>query len=89
MMTGACVMSIDELKACLASSTVLTFRGNSGEETYSWILRTYSYFSRTRSEKGLIRFYMQKMTVISVSQLIRRISQLSRIEVVKAMAETG
>ena len=33
---------------------VLTFKGNSREETYSWIertLRTCSYFSRHQSEK--------------------------------------
>jgi len=33
----------------------VTFTGNSREETYAWIehtLRTYSYFSRPRSEKG-------------------------------------
>lgn len=68
MMTDACVMSIGELKAFLSSSDVLTFKGNSQEETYSWIertLRTYRYFSRPRSEKGLIRSYMQKMTGIS------------------------
>jgi predicted HicB family RNase H-like nuclease len=55
MMTDARVMSTDELKTFLASSDVLTFTGNSREETYAWIeraLRTYSYFSRPRSEKG-------------------------------------
>jgi len=59
------VTSIDELKAFLCSSDVLTFKGNSREETYGWIervLRTYRYCSRPRSEKGLIRSYMQKMT---------------------------
>ena len=34
MMTDARVMSIDELKAFLASSDVSTFKGNSREETY-------------------------------------------------------
>jgi hypothetical protein len=56
MMTDARVMSIDELKAFLASSNVLTFKGSSREETYSWIERTlgtYSYFSRPpRLEKA-------------------------------------
>jgi len=33
MMTDARVMSIDDLKAFLASSDVLTFKGNSREET--------------------------------------------------------
>jgi len=64
MMTDAPVMSIDKLKAFLSSSDVLTFKGNSRKETYGWIervLRTYSYSSRPRSEKGLIRSYMQKM----------------------------
>lgn len=81
MMTDARVMSIDELKAFLSSSDVLTFKGNSREETYAWIertLRTYSYFSRPRSEKGLIRSYMQKMTGMSASQLTRLINQFRR-----------
>jgi len=64
MMTDARVMRIDELKAFLASNGVLVFKENLREEIYAWIehtLRTYSYFSRPRSEKGLIRSYMQKI----------------------------
>jgi transposase InsO family protein len=78
MLTDARTMSIDELKAFLASSDVLTFKGNSREETYAWIQRTlssYGYLSRTRSEKGLIRSYMQKMTGMSAAQLTRLIRQ--------------
>jgi len=80
-MTDARVMSIDELKAFLASSNVLTFKGDSREETYGWIervLRTYRYFSRPRSEKGLIRSYMQKITGLSAAQLTRLINQFRR-----------
>ena len=78
MLTDVRVMSIDELKAFLASSDVLTFKGSSREETYAWIelsLRTYGYLTRPRSEKGLIRSYMQKITGISASQLTRLIRQ--------------
>ncbi len=78
MLTDARMMSIDELKAFLASSDVLMFKGNSREETYAWIERTlcaYGYLSRPRSEKGLIRSYMQKITGISASQLTRLIRQ--------------
>ena len=78
MLTDARMMSIDELKAFLASSDVLTFKGNSREETYAWIERTlctYGYLSRPRSEKGLIRSYMQKITGMSASQLTRLIRQ--------------
>ena len=81
MMTDARAMSIDELKAFLSSSDVLTFKGNSREETYAWIertLRSYRYCSRPRSEKGLIRSYMQKITGISGSQLTRLIGQFRR-----------
>jgi len=80
MMTDARVMSIDELNAFLASSDVFTFKGNLREEIYTWIehtLRTYICFSRPRSEKGLIRSYMQKITGIS-AQLIRLINQFRR-----------
>jgi len=82
-------MNIDELKAFLVSSDVFTFKGNSREETYAWIertLRTYSYFSRPRSEKGLIRSYMQKMTGISASQLTRLIGQFRRTRHVRVHA---
>ena len=78
MMTDARVMSIDELKAFLASSDVLTFKGSSREETYAWIertLRTYGYLARPRSEKGLIRSYIRKITGVSASQLTRLIRQ--------------
>jgi len=81
MMTDARVMSIDELKAFLASSDVLTFKGSSREETYGWIertLRTYSYFSRPRSEKGLIRSHMEKITGLSAAELTRLIKQFRR-----------
>lgn len=81
MMTDARAMSIDELKAFLVSSDVFTFKGNSREETYAWIertLRSYRYCSRPRSEKGLIRSYMQKITGISGSQLTRLIGQFRR-----------
>jgi hypothetical protein len=74
MMTDTRVMSIDELKAFLASSAVFTFKGNSREEIYAWIERTlrgYSYFSRPRSEKGLIRSYMEKITGISTIDFYR------------------
>ena len=37
MMTDARVNDIDELKAFLASSDVLTFKGNLREEIYAWI----------------------------------------------------
>jgi len=73
MMTDARVMSIDELKAFLASSDVFTFKGNSREEIYAWIERTLrGYRSRPRLEKGLLRRYMRKITGISNSQLTRR-----------------
>ena len=81
MMVDKRVMDIDELKALLASSSVLTFKGNSREETYAWIertLRSYNYRSRPRSEKGVLRRYMRKITGISNSQLTRLITQFSR-----------
>jgi len=90
MMTDARVMSIDELKAFLCSSDVLTFKGNSRVETYGWIervLRTYHYCSRPRSEKGLIRSYMQKMTGISASQLTRLIDKFRRTSHVRVHAD--
>ena len=81
MMVDRRVMDIGELKAFLASSDVLTFKGSSREETYAWIERTlhsYKYRSRPRLEKGVLRQYMRKMTGISRSQLTRLITQFRR-----------
>ena len=81
MMTDNRVMNIAELKALLASSGVLTFKGSSREEIYAWIertLRSYHYRSRPRLEKGVLRRYMRKMTEISNSQLTRLIAQFRR-----------
>ena len=78
MMTDKRVMDIDELKALLASSDVLMFKGSLREEIYAWIehtLRSYHYRSRPRLEKGLLRRYMEQMTGISNSQLTRLIAQ--------------
>jgi hypothetical protein len=81
MMVDRRVRDIDELKALLASSDVLTFKGNSREEIYAWIertLRSYRYRSRPRLEKGVLRQYMRKITGISNSQLTRLITQFRR-----------
>lgn len=81
MMTDNRVMSIEELKALLSSSRVLTFKGNSRQEIYAWTertLRSYHYLSRPRSEKGVLRCYMRKMTGISNAQLTRLIAQFRR-----------
>jgi len=81
MMTDARVMSIDELKAFLFSSSTLTFKGSSRAEIYAWTertLRSYHYLFRPLVEKGLIRRYMRKMTEISSAQLTRLIAQFHR-----------
>jgi len=81
IMTDARIMSIDQLKAFLASSDVFTFKESLREATYGWIertLRSYRYRSRPRSEKGVLRRYMQKMTGISRAQLTRLITQFRR-----------
>jgi len=62
MLTDTRVMGIDELTAFLALRNELTVTRNSREETYAWIertLRTYDYFTRPRSERGLIRSYIR------------------------------
>jgi len=86
MMVDRRVMDIGELKALLTSSDVLTFKGSSREEIYAWIERTlrgYSYRSRPRSDKGMLRRYMLKITGISNSQLTRLITQFGRSDHVR------
>jgi len=63
MMTDKRVMDIGELKALLASSNVLTFKGRSQEESHAWIKR---------------RRYRCKITGISNSQLTRFITLFRR-----------
>lgn len=46
MMTGARVISIDELRAFLASNTVLPLKGISHEETYAWFKQTLRTYGR-------------------------------------------
>lgn len=81
MMRDSRPMSADELQSFLRSSEALTFRGQSRAETYAWIEKTlhqYNYPSCPRTEKGLLRRYLQKMTGYSPAQLTRLIAQFRR-----------
>jgi hypothetical protein len=74
-------MSSDELRAFLRSSQALGFTGQSREQTYAWIentLRQYRYLCCPRSEKGVLRRYLQKMSGFSPAQLTRLIARFRK-----------
>lgn len=78
MVSDSRAMTIEEMAAFLGSSRTLSFRGETREETYAWVertLRQYRYSTRSRTEKGLLRQYLGKMTGYSPAQLSRLIAQ--------------
>jgi transposase InsO family protein len=78
-------MGLDEIRAFLAGSEAVEFAGQSREEIYRWVehtLRRQDYGRLTRSDKGLVRRYIAKMTGLSRAQLTRLIgSYLDKGEV--------
>jgi len=81
MMKDSRSMSTMELWSFLRSSEALVFTSSSRAETYPWIertLRQYKYLSRSRTEKGLLRRYLQKTTRYSPARLTRLIAQFRR-----------
>lgn len=78
-------MGLEEIRVFLAASEPVKFAGQSREEIYRWVertLRARNYGRLRRSEKGLMRRYIAKMTGLSRAQLTRLIgSYLDKGEV--------
>jgi len=67
-------MSLDALRAFLAAAEPVHFAGQKREEIYSWVertLREQDYVRLGRSDKGLVRQYVGKMTGLSRAQVTR------------------
>jgi hypothetical protein len=69
--------SLEQIRAFLSASEEVRFTGQRREEVYEWVERTLTgceYAKRNRSERGLLRRYMERMTGLSRAQVTRLIS---------------
>ena len=80
-------MSLEQIRAFLEASSELGFEGRNREEVYSWVnltLRQQGYEELKRSERGLVRRYLEKTTGLSRAQTTRLITVYLGGEEVKA-----
>ena len=80
-------MSLDGIRAFLAASEAVQFAGRNREQTYGWVERTLgeqNYAGLGRSDKGLVRQYVGKMTGLSRAQVTRLIGSYRQKGAVKA-----
>lgn len=71
-------LTIQEIENLLISTVGMEFTAAKRAETYQWIedtLRQLQYQQRLRSEKGIIKKYLQKMTGYSRPQLTRLVKK--------------
>ena len=69
-------MSLEGIRAFLVAAEPVEFASQSREETYRWVdrsLREQDYGQLGRSDKGLVRQYVGKMTGLSRAQVARLI----------------
>ena len=82
-------MSLEGIRAFLAASEPVEFAGQKREEIYGWVeqtLRGQDYARLGRSDKGLVRQYLGKMTGLSRAQVTRLIGIYGQKGAVKARA---
>lgn len=82
-------MSLAGIRAFLAAAAPVEFTGQKREEIYRWVertLREQDYARLGRSDKGLVRQYLGKMTGLSRAQVARLIRGYCEKGVVKAQA---
>lgn len=80
-------MSLEGIRAFLAAAEPVQFAGQKREEVYRWVERTLQeqeYPKLGRSEKGLVRQYVGKMTGFSRAQVTRLIGSYRKKGTVKA-----
>ena len=74
------------MQAFLEGSEEVGFKGQNREEVYGWVnqtLRRQKYEGLKRSERGVVRRYVEKMTGLSRAQTTRLITMYSLGEEVK------
>jgi transposase InsO family protein len=79
-------LSLERIQAFLDGSGEVGFKGQNREEVYGWVnqtLRQQRYEELKRSERGLVRRYVEKMTGLSRAQTTRLITVYVRGEEVK------
>jgi transposase InsO family protein len=82
-------LSLEQIQAFLDGSGEVGFKGQNREEVYAWVnqtLRQQRYEELKRSERGLVRRYVEKMTGLSRAQTTRLITVYARGEEVKPQA---
>jgi transposase InsO family protein len=70
-------LSLERIQAFLEGSGEVGFQGENREEVYAWVdqtLRQQGYEELKRSERGLVRRYVEKMTGLSRAQVTRLIT---------------
>jgi len=79
-------LSLEQIEAFLEGSGEVGFKGENRDEIYAWVnqtLRQQRYEELKRSERGLLRRYVEKMTGLSRAQTTRLITVYLRGEEVK------
>ena len=79
-------LSLEEIRAFLGASEGVGFEGRKREEMYEWVngtLRRHHYERLRRSDRGLVRRYVRKMTGLSRAQTTRLIGMYLEGEEVK------
>src|SRR5580704_16859436 len=79
--------SLEQMRAFLAGSGEVRFTGQRREEVYGWVEHTlvrHHYASLDRSDKGLVRSYIARMTGRSRAQVTRWITAYGKTGRVKA-----
>src|SRR5260370_39433369 len=70
-------LSLEQIQAFLEGSEAVGFEGQNREEVYGWVnqtLRQQRYEELKRSERGLVRRYVEKMSGLSRAQTTRLIT---------------
>jgi transposase InsO family protein len=79
--------SLEQIRAFLAGSGRVQFAGQGREEVYRWVEQTlvrHHYASLKRTDKGLVRRYIRRMTGLSRAQVTRLITGYGKSGRVKA-----
>jgi transposase InsO family protein len=79
--------SLEQIRAFLAGSAPVQFKGEGRQAVYAWVEKTlvrHQYASLGKTGKGLVRRYLARMTGLSRAQLTRLISGYGKTGRVKA-----
>jgi transposase InsO family protein len=71
------ITTLEQIREVLAGSREITFKANNRRERYAWleaVLKRFRYFQCRRTERGLIKTYLQRMSGFSRAQITRLVS---------------